>query len=333
MTNLLDNARAFLASLQRHDLALLLSQCDAEVKPMQSALDWLGDITEESVVVSAPLPIAEALNALDPRDRKRIAEAVSSGGPTTKTHEDITVETGFVGREPSAAASLLAELLTHRAMMIDVATGGARIQDVDDYYRARESRVRKALPPNVVYDNPHEDLWDWYRHWSVNLPQYKDRRLYIRQLFRGAIEAISMRSSLPSEEREPTGWERVDRTLTKVRNHLTTATAEEDFQAVGLLCREVIISLAQAVYDPLLHEPVDGVKPSETDANRMLEAYIAHAFPGASHKEVRAHARASLALALNLQHRRTANRQLASLCLEATASTTAVISIIARQTD
>lgn len=331
MTNLIDNARAFLESLQRHDLSLLLSQCDVEIKPMQSALDWIGDITEECVVISAPHPIDEGLNSLTPQDRKRIAEAVSSGGPTTKTHEDIRVETEFVGRGPSAAGSVLAELLIHRAMMIDVATGGARIQDVDDYYRAREVRIRKALSPDVVYNNSHEDLWDWYRYWSANLPQYKDRRLYIRQLFGGAIQAIAVRSSLPSKEREPTGWERVDRTLTKVRNQLTTASAEEDFQAVGLLCREVIISLAQAVYDPLLHEPVDGVKPSETDANRMLEAYIAHVFPGASYKEVRAHARASLALALNLQHRRTATRQLASLCLEATASTAAVISIIARQ--
>jgi hypothetical protein len=332
MARLIDNARAFLESLQRYDLSLLLSQCDAEIKPMQSALDWIGDITEECVVISAPAPIDEGLKSLAPQDRKRIAEAVSSERPTTKkTHEDISVETEFAGRPPSAASSVLAELLIHRAMMVDVSTGGTRIQDVEDYYRAREVRIRKALPPDGVYDNPHEDLWDWYRYWSANLPQYKDRRLYIRQLFGGAIEAISMRSQLPFDEREPTGWERVDRTLTKVRNQLNAAFAEEDCQAVGLLCREVIISLAQAVYDPTLHESVDGIKPSQTDANRMLEAYIAHVFPGASYKEVRAHARASLALALNLQHRRTATRQLASLCLEATASTAAVISIIGRQ--
>jgi len=111
---------------------------------------------------------------------------------------------------------------------------------------------------------------------------------------------------------------------------LNSASAEEDFQATGLLCREVIISLAQAVYDPAIHDSLDGVVPSDTDANRMLEAYIQFAFPGGSFKEVRSHARASLALALNLQHRRTATRQLAALCVEATGSTTAVISIIAR---
>ncbi len=47
---------------------------------------------------------------------------------------------------------------------------------------------------------------------------------------------------------------------------------------------------------------------------------------------VRAHAKTSLRLALALQHRRTANRQLAALCLEASSSTVAVISIIALPT-
>lgn len=46
MANPIDNARAFLESLQRHDLSLLLAECDAEIKPMQSALDWIGDISE-----------------------------------------------------------------------------------------------------------------------------------------------------------------------------------------------------------------------------------------------------------------------------------------------
>lgn len=327
----MDNARKFLESLQRYDLSLLLSQCEAEIKPVESALDWPTDIGEETVVISAPQPIAEALTSLPQQDRKRIAEAVSSGEQTFKTHEDIQVVTEFVGKDANPVSSLLAELLIHRAMMVDVATGGARIQDVDDYYRAREVRIREALPPGVTYENPHADLWDWYRHWSGNLPQYKDRRFYVREIFAPAIEAVSKRSSLPTQERVPTGWERVDRTLSKARNQLNTASAEEDCQSIGLLCREVIISLAQAVYDPAIHESLDGVTPSETDANRMLEAYIGHVFPGASYKEVRAHARASLALALNLQHRRTATRQLASLCVEATASTTAVISIIARQ--
>jgi hypothetical protein len=329
MANKADNACNFLESLQRFDLSMLLRHCQASVEQLETALDWFSDLEDEAIIVRAPVPIAEALTSLPPQDRKRIAEAVASNQQVSKQHEDIRVET-LVGPEATGAVALLSELLIHRAMMVAIATNGPRIQDVDDYYRAREARIRRSLPEGVTYENPHTDLWAWYRHWSAELPQYKDRRFYVRQLFGPVIDAIATRSSLPSEPREATGWERVGRTLSKARTQLQTASAEEDCQAIGLLCREVIISLAQAVYDPRIHESLDGGKPSATDANRMLEAYIGHAFPGESFKEVRAHARASLALALNLQHRRTATRQLAALCVEATASTTAVIAIIAR---
>ncbi len=329
MSNAMDSARKFLESLQRFDLSMLLRHCQASVEQLETALDWFSDLEDEAIIVRAPVPIADALRSLPQQDRKRIAEAVSSGQQVRKQHDDIRVET-LDDAHASGTVALLSELLIHRGMMIDVATGGARIQDVDDYYRAREARIREAIPEGVTYENPHVDLWAWYRHWGAELPQYKDRRFYVRQLFTHAIEALAKRSSLPSEPREVTGWERVDRALSKARTQLESATAEEDCQAIGLLCREVIISLAQAVYDPTIHESLDGVRPSDTDANRMLEAYIGHVFHGASNKEVRAHHRASLALALNLQHRRTATRLLAALCVEATASTTAVVSIIAR---
>jgi len=329
MANTTDSACNFLESLQRFDLSMLVRHCRASIEQLETALDWFSDLQDEAIIVRAPNPIADALRSLPLQDRKRIAEAILSAQQASRQHEDIRVET-LEGPSSTGAAALLSELLIHRAMTIDVATGGARIQDVDDYYRAREVRIRQSIPDGVAYENPHTDLWAWYRHWSAELPQYKDRRFYVRQLFGPAIEAIAKRSSLPSEPREATGWERVDRALSKARAQLETASAEEDFQAIGLLCREVIISLAQAVYDPTIHETLDSVRPSETDANRMLEAYIAHVFPGGSNKEVRAHHRASLALALNLQHRRTATRQLAALCVEATASTAAVVSIIAR---
>lgn len=329
MANTVVSACSFLENLQRFELSVLLRHCRASVEQFETALDGFSDLEDEAIIIRAPAPVAEALRSLSQQDRKRIAEAVLNVLQASRQHEDIRVET-LDGPNVTGTAALLSELLIHRAMMIDVATGGARIQDVDDYYRAREVRIRQAIPEGVTYDNLHADLWAWYRHWSAELPQYKDRRLYVRQLFGPAIEAVARRSSLPSEPREPTGWERVDRALSTARTQLEAASAEEDWQAIGLLCREVIISLAQAVYDPTIHNSLDGVQPSETDANRMLEAYMGHVFPGASNKEVRAHHRASLALALNLQHRRTATRQLATLCVEATASTTAVVSIVAR---
>jgi hypothetical protein len=253
MANATENACGFLESLQRFDLSMLLRHCRASVEQFKTALDWFSDLEDEAIIVRAPVPIAEALRSLSQQDRKRIAEAILSVLQASRQHEDIRVET-LNGPNATGAAALLSELLIHRAMMIDVATGGARIQDVDDYYRAREVRIRQAIPEAGTYDNPHADLWAWYRHWNAELPQYKDRRFCVRQLFGPAIEAIAKRSSLPSEPREATGWERVDRALSKARTQLETASAEEDCQAIGLLCREVIISLAQAVYDPTIHD-------------------------------------------------------------------------------
>ncbi|MBA2127173.1 hypothetical protein DLM45_13215 [Hyphomicrobium methylovorum] len=317
-----DNARKFLESLHRRDLAILLAPCEVSIDLRQSGFD-----IAPVALVRAPTPIDEALRRLPAHDRKRIAEAVASSDPSQRAPDDIKVET-LGNSEAEGMARLLADLIIHREMMISVATGGDRIQEVDDYYRARDAGIRRSLPDGVPYENPHDSLWDWYNYWRTNFDTYRGRREYIRKMLSPAIEAISQRSVVADAHREPTGWERVDRVLAKARKQLETATAEEDCQAIGLLCREAIISLAQAVFDPAIHATLDGVKPSITDANRMLEAYVPHQFPGESNKEVRAHARASLALALNLQHRRTATPQLAALCVEATASTVAVVLII-----
>lgn len=325
MADPLENARKFLEGLQRFELSTLLSECSLGVDHVSSN-DWF-EVERDIAIVSAPTPIDEALRKLPNYDQKRVAEAIANGYGRNGSFE-LVVQT--VQHEVEGVPALLADLLIHREMMIDVSTGGQRIQEVNDYYRAREVRIRERMPADVQYDNPHKDLWAWYHHWSNKLPQYKDRRIYARQLFGPAIETLAKRSSVPLPEREASGWERVDRALSKARAQLGLASAEEDFQQIGLLCREVLISLGQAVYDPQLHSSPDGVEPGETDANRMIGAYIAFAFAGSSNEEVRAHAKASLRLALALQHRRTANWRLATLCLEATSSTVAVISIIAR---
>lgn len=128
---------------------------------------------------------------------------------------------------------------------------------------------------------------------------------------------------------EPTGWQKVDRQLQEVRLRLDTADTEEQYQAVGLLCREVLISVAQEVYDPAHHPSTDGVPPSSSDAKRMLEAIFESDFPGSESKEARAHARAAVNLSLALQHKRTADFRMAALCAEGTLSVVNMLAILA----
>jgi hypothetical protein len=128
---------------------------------------------------------------------------------------------------------------------------------------------------------------------------------------------------------EPTGWPKVDRQISEVRLRLREASTEEQFQAVGLLCREVLISTAQAVYIPERHLSMDGVAPSATDAKRMLEAFLAVELGGQANEEARSYAKAALKFAVALQHNRTANFKTAALCAEATASVINIVGIVA----
>jgi hypothetical protein len=128
---------------------------------------------------------------------------------------------------------------------------------------------------------------------------------------------------------EPTGWQKVDRQIQEMRSRLETASNEEQYQAVGLLCREVLISAAQEIFAANAHPIPDGIKPSDTDAPRMLEAIFDADLKGSANEEARRHAKAAVKLALALQHKRTADFRTAALCAEGTLSVVNLLAIIA----
>jgi hypothetical protein len=154
--------------------------------------------------------------------------------------------------------------------------------------------------------------------------------MYLANLFDPLVALIR---SGHATEIEPTGWARVDRTLDRARDALARALNEEQFQTVGLLCREALISLAQEVFDPDWHPTEPGIRVSTTDFKRMIEAYIAVELAGSAGDEARKHARSALDLALRLQHQRTAVFRDAAICLEATGSVINIIAIISGRRD
>jgi hypothetical protein len=127
---------------------------------------------------------------------------------------------------------------------------------------------------------------------------------------------------------EPTGWVKVDRQIKEARERLVSAKTEEQFQAVGLFCREVLISVAQAHFDVSKHWKSETPPPSQTDAGRMLEGVFATELAGGSNEEARAHGKAALKLALALQHHRGASFRMAALCVEGAASIVNLVAIL-----
>lgn len=230
---------------------------------------------------------------------------------------------------------LIQEIEEQKGLMIDVATGRRQIQDVNEAYVARRERIKASLGDRSMRDpNSFTDLWRWYDRWKKgDLPSYQSRRIFIADLYDPLLEQLRAMSEGQLAPPEPTGWPRVDRVISDLRQKVDGAENEEEFQAIGLLCREALISLSQLIYDVDRHPTLDGVQPSATDAKRMLEAYLSAELAGGPNEEARRHAKAALDLAVALQHRRTATFRDAALCVEATTAVVNLVAIISGKRD
>lgn len=227
---------------------------------------------------------------------------------------------------------LIAAIERMGSLMISVATGGPRIEVVNPEFQRLDGIVAGELSRRGLGNPlPYRSLWDWHGRWSQgDLPTYKSRRSFIGEIVNPLVTQIRTgRTEAPL----PTGWTRVDRTVEELRSRLIAARTEEQFQAVGLLGREALISLAQAVFDGELHEVPDGVTPSDSDARRMLEGFLGTELAGGTNEEARKHAKSAFALAVALQHRRTATFRDAALCVEAAVSVVNIVAIVSGRRD
>ncbi|HYA42402.1 MAG TPA: hypothetical protein VEF34_13935 [Syntrophobacteraceae bacterium] len=260
-----------------------------------------------------------------------IKEAIEAVLPAELTVHDLEARSLLVDRAEHDKTELERLVEAQIDLMIAVSTGGPRIQQKNDEYRERKAQIRHKLQKLETLDpNPFNDLWAWYARWSSgDLPTYQSRREYVRNLYRPLLEDLAGAPPRnPAEpSRGPTGWEKVDRALDKIITDLGKANYQEEYQTIGLLCRECLISLAQAVFDPQKHKASDGNPISKTDAYRMLEAYFSVEFAGPQNEALRRHAKASLVLANELQHKRTAQYKDAALCSEATRTVVNIVVI------
>lgn len=345
--DMIDNAVHFLMEGNETEAARLLRACVLEnYEEVDSWRDGPRLINGVLLEVACPRAVYEILvDDNDPRT-KSIKNAFTATFHSDSYLKSFRVRAApthtLVKNKPYADLAgveindLVSAIEAQKACMIAVATGGPRINEVNPEYETRRQKIKQDLDRLSVLDpNPYGDLWSWYGKWSDgSLPTYQSRRRYIADLYQPLLDAMKrVTKSRTVQPLDPTGWARVDRSVEKIIKTLETAKNEEDFQTVALLCREAIISVAQAVYDPEKHESLDGVKPSSTDAKRMLEDFIAETLGGGSHDYQRKFAKATFDLAVNLQHRRTATFRDAALCAEATRSVINVIALISGQRD
>ena len=124
-------------------------------------------------------------------------------------------------------------------------------------------------------------------------------------------------------------WKTIEEAQREIAGLAQSATSDDDVRTVGLRCRELIISLAQEVFDAAHHLPAGSAAPSDTDSKAMLDAYLGSELHGSSHEDARRYVRATLQLANAVTHKRPADDFDAGLAAVATDSLVGLIRYIA----
>lgn len=128
-------------------------------------------------------------------------------------------------------AELLKELDALKATMIAVSTGGPRIGEVEHEFAERFDAVSSELATRRVANTlPYRDLWQWYGRWSSgDLPTYASRRGFVADLFDPII--FHIRNGPTTANYSPTGWDRVDRTVTELEKEISPTDAKRMLEA------------------------------------------------------------------------------------------------------
>lgn len=206
-------------------------------------------------------------------------------------------------------------------IMVSVATGRQTIEEADPDYKKIHIKVNSALNSiGVENPNKYRSLWEWYGKWKRDFETYQERRDYISNLYKPIYDLLAEdhEFKVVDVNIDLTDWDKIKFAITEIKKREKAASRVEQFQAVGTLCRELIITLAQTVYKEEEHPSVDGVEISNTDANRMLESYIKSVLKGGAHEELRSYAKSTNKLANALTHKRSSTKKDMMMCTSAT---------------
>jgi len=109
---------------------------------------------------------------------------------------------------------------------------------------------------------------------SSTFSKYSERRTFINEMYNSLIQMLeeTEEPDLISVTVDLTDWERIERSINEIRLRLNEAKTEEQFQVVGLLSRETVITLAQAVYIKEKHPILDGKEISKTDDKKNVRS-------------------------------------------------------------
>lgn len=239
--------------------------------------------------------------------RESCGASVTSPDPWASLPTDPWAEPSEpVDPDPGRVEGLIELLDAQKQLLISVATGGQRIDDVNREYARRRKKLNAGLRARGIQPPfPYDDLWAWYGHWSSELGTYAARRLHISGLanqVREQLEAMAegVQISDPGGVDLPT-WAALDARVEGIVNELRTARTTDDYQDVGRRCREVLIDAAKLIADPAL-VPAGQEPPQAANAKAWLNLFLVARAEGRSHAELRRFVPAAWDLAQKVTH-------------------------------
>jgi hypothetical protein len=212
------------------------------------------------------------------------------------------------GETPTELMQLL-EL--QAALLIAVATGGPRIDTVNQEYQQRRRVLNTGLSRyGIEPPFPWRDLWGWYGTWQT-LAGYAARRAYISQLaapVHEQLERLAAGQSATDPGPATTNWPELERRVAGLHEKLQTARSPDDLQDVGRRAREILIDLAGLVYRSDMLPADQDEQPKAGDAKNRLTQAAAALMSGQSHDDWRKLIRAAWDLANTITHSTSINR-------------------------
>jgi len=236
------------------------------------------------------------------------------------------------------AATILTDKVA--SLMISVSTGGPPIKTVDADYK-REHRALGAVLRRleIAYPNTFDDLWRWYGRWSEgDMPQYRDRRKFVADLFASVRRALAELDAATHELAEgvaegPTGWPQIDDQMRRLRKLFREARDADAYNGVGLQCVKILTFLGRMVFDPARDLPAGEDEPGIDDAKARIAFFVRRAAPGRSGENIRKLVNAAYAQANAAKHRHTATRIDAGAAANATALIVSTLRLLDEKDD
>ncbi len=272
-----------------------------------------------------------------PFDFEDFEEVQDADGTLSRTAVD-AVRRGTSSLPDVEAAERLVDQVA--GLMVAVATGGPRIDDVKAQY-AREYRALAAVLKRlgIAHPNGHSDLWTWYGKWTTD-PQlgggWAPRRTFVAELYapvRTALAGVAEGDSdvATGADDGPTGWADVDAKLGTLRRRVRESDGTtDDAKAVGLQCVSVLEALGRAVFDPARHLPPGEAIPHANDAKARVGFFLTFVAGDAVKKgerfeHVRSLIRATWRQAQSVKHRDDPNMTDAGIGADAVALLVAML--------